>query len=197
MTITEVRIKLVEDREEHLLACCSITFDRAFVVRDLKIIQGTKGCFVSMPSRKLTDRCPQCGFKNHLRARFCNQCGCRLDGDRAARDAKGRAKLHADVAHPINTECRGVIQDAVLKAYVEEKERAQHPGYVSRDDDYDTGDADNTSLPTDAGVKGTQAPVGHTRTNPTVNRVHGHGHIPANPREEQPHNPNFGAGILD
>ena len=112
MVITEVRIKLMEDNNENerLQAFCSVTFDDAFVVRDLKIIEGTKGSFVAMPSRKLTDRCPQCGCKNHLRARFCNQCGAKLDEDRATRDADGRAKLHADIAHPINSACREVIQ---------------------------------------------------------------------------------------
>ena len=75
MVITEVRIKLMEDNNERLQAFCSVTFDDAFVVRDLKIIEGTKGSFVAMPSRKLTDRCSSCGCKNHLRARFCNQCG--------------------------------------------------------------------------------------------------------------------------
>ena len=58
MVITEVRIKLMEDNNERLQAFCSVTFDDAFVVRDLKIIEGTKGSFVAMPSRKLTDRCP-------------------------------------------------------------------------------------------------------------------------------------------
>ena len=104
MVITEVRIKLMEDNNENerLQAFCSVTFDDAFVVRDLKIIEGTKGSFVAMPSRKLTDRCPGCGSKNHLRARFCNACGGKLDEDRATRDADGRVKLHADIAHPIN-----------------------------------------------------------------------------------------------
>nr|MCU0705674.1 SpoVG family protein [Fimbriiglobus sp.] len=40
MTITEVRIKLCEQNSERLLAFCSVTFDHAFVVRDLKIIEG-------------------------------------------------------------------------------------------------------------------------------------------------------------
>src|SRR5438093_1138986 len=93
----------MEDNNERLLAFCSITFDDAFVIRDLKIIEGAKGSFVAMPSRKLTDRCPQCGCKNHLRARHCNQCGHKLDEDRATRDADGRAKLHADIAHPVNS----------------------------------------------------------------------------------------------
>ena len=78
MVITEVRIKLVEENNERLMAFCSITLDNAFVIRDLKIIEGTKGLFVAMPSRKLTDRCGRCGCKNHLRARFCNNCGGKL-----------------------------------------------------------------------------------------------------------------------
>jgi stage V sporulation protein G len=142
--ITEVRIKLMEDNNERLLAFCSVTFDDAFVVRDLKIIEGAKGSFVAMPSRKLTDRCPHCGYKNHLRARFCNQCGTKLDEDRATRDADGRAKLHADIAHPINSGCREVIQGAVLHAYKEEKERAKQPGYVCTYDDFDGGDYEDT-----------------------------------------------------
>jgi stage V sporulation protein G len=142
--ITEVRIKLMEDNNERLLAFCSITFDDMFVIRDLKIIEGGKGSFVAMPSRKLTDRCPQCGCKNHLRARYCNQCGHKLDEDRATRDADGRAKLHADIAHPINSACREVVQTAILKAYQEERERAKLPGYVSSYDDMD-GDGESYS----------------------------------------------------
>ncbi len=144
MVITEVRIKLMEDNNERLQAFCSVTFGDAFVVRDLKIIEGTKGPFVAMPSRKLTDRCPQCGCKNHLRARHCNQCGGRLDEERATRDADGRAKLHADIAHPINSACREIIQGAVLRAFQEEKERSKQPGYISRYDDYDGGEYEDS-----------------------------------------------------
>lgn len=148
MVITEVRIKLMEGghENERLQAFCSVTFDDAFVVRDLKIIEGTKGSFVAMPSRKLTDHCMQCGCKNHLRSRYCNQCGGKLDESRAMRDADGRVKLHADIAHPINSSCREVIQAAVLKAYQEEKERAKQPGYICRYDDYDS-DYDDSYLP--------------------------------------------------
>jgi stage V sporulation protein G len=138
VVITEVRIKLCEANSERLMAFCSVTFGGAFVVRDLKIIDGTRGVFVAMPSRKLTDRCGGCGFKNHLRARFCNGCGHRLDENRAGRDADGRAKLHADIAHPIHPRARQDIQDAVVKAYQDEKGRAAQPGYVCRYDDYDS-----------------------------------------------------------
>ncbi|REJ69285.1 MAG: stage V sporulation protein G [Planctomycetota bacterium] len=137
MEITEVRIKLMDDGSERLKAFCSITMDDCFVVRDLKIIEGTSGPFVAMPSRKLTAHCPQCGCKNHLRAAHCNQCGLRLKDDRAIRDEEGRAKLYADIAHPINSACREMIQQRVIEEYDNELERAKEPGYVSRYDEYD------------------------------------------------------------
>lgn len=138
MEITEVRIKLMENSDDRLQAFCSITFDNAFVVRDLKIIEGTNGPFVAMPSRKLTTHCPQCGYKNHLRAHYCNQCGGRLKEERSVRDADGRVKLYADIAHPINAHCREQIQTRVLAEFQAELERSQDPGYVSRyDEDYD------------------------------------------------------------
>jgi stage V sporulation protein G len=135
--ITEVRIKLMDEPGERLKAFCSITFDNSFVVRDLKIIEGASGPFVAMPSRKLTAHCPRCGMKNHLRAQYCNQCGNGLAADRLPLDADGRAKLYADIAHPINSACRELIQEAVVREYEEEVERAQHPDYVSRYDDFD------------------------------------------------------------
>jgi stage V sporulation protein G len=134
--ITEVRIKLMDDPQERLQAFCSITFDTCFVIRDLKIIEGAKGSFVAMPSRKLTDRCPQCHSKNHLRSLYCNQCGARLQEDRAAKDGEGRAKLYADIAHPINSRCREMIQAQVLRAFDEELVKSQLPGYVCTYDDY-------------------------------------------------------------
>lgn len=135
--VTEVRIKLMNDPHERLLAFCSVTFDGSFVVRDLKIIQGTKGAFVAMPSRKLTDHCPKCHGKNHLRARFCNECGAHMDEDRACgtTDA-GRAKLYADIAHPIHSECRESIQSAILAGYETELVRSRDANYVCSYDDY-------------------------------------------------------------
>lgn len=163
MVITEVRIKLVEENNERLMAFCSITLDNAFVIRDLKIIEGTKGLFVAMPSRKLTDRCPRCGCKNHLRARFCNNCGLHMDENRAPRDHEGRAKLHADIAHPINSTCREVMQQAIIKAYYDERERAKLPGYVCTYDDYDGGDFDYDTHAGYAGATGDGAKSGHFR----------------------------------
>ncbi len=136
MDITEVRIKLMEDPQERLQAFCSITFDHCFVIRDLKIIEGAKGSFVAMPSRKLTDRCPRCNTKNQLRALYCNQCGVHLLDDRAGKDADGRAKLYADIAHPINSRCRELIQKRVMDAFRDEQVKASQPGYVCTYDDY-------------------------------------------------------------
>jgi len=135
MRITEVRIKLTEETDDRLQAFCSVTFDDWFVVRDLKIIEGTNGPFVAMPSRKLTAHCPRCGSKNHLRANYCNQCGGKQDPDRAVRDNAGRAKLYADIAHPINSECREMIQVRVVMDYQKERELSRQPGYVSRYED--------------------------------------------------------------
>ena len=137
MEITEVRIKLMEEPGERLKAFCSITFDDAFVVRDLKIIEGSSGPFVAMPSRKLTSHCPYCGCKNHLKAAFCNQCGKRLRESLATTDEDGRAKLYADIAHPINSACREMIQNRVIEAFEEEMTQASLPGYTSRYDDFD------------------------------------------------------------
>jgi len=138
MQISEIRINLIENRSDRLKGFCSVTFDNAFVVRDLKIIEGANGYFVAMPSRKLTDHCHACGAKNHLRARFCNDCGARLDENRALQGRGGRTKLHADIAHPINSECRDMIQKKIAEAFKDELERSQKPGYVpDRLDDYD------------------------------------------------------------
>jgi stage V sporulation protein G len=166
--ITEVRIKLMDEPGERLKAFCSITFDNCFVVRDLKIIEGQTGPFVAMPSRKLTAHCPQCGMKNHLRAQFCNQCGSRQSQDRMPLDADGRAKLYADIAHPINSACRELIQECVVREYEEELERAKQPDYVSRYDDFemDYGDYRRSSP--------TSGPVNETRIDPPHERRGAH-----------------------
>jgi stage V sporulation protein G len=45
--------------------------------------------------------------------------------------------LYADIAHPINSLCREMIQDVVVTEYFEEIERAKQPGYISRYDDFE------------------------------------------------------------
>ncbi len=137
MEISEVRVKLVENKDDRLKAFCSITLDNEFVVRDIKIIEGTNGVFVAMPSRKMSDHCEKCGGKNHLRARYCNNCGASLPDNRAKKDLKGRMKLHADIAHPINADCRQKIQEKVTIAFNEEVEKSKQPGYRPMDLDED------------------------------------------------------------
>lgn len=218
MEITEVRIKLMEEAGDRLQAFCSITFDDCFVVRDLKIIEGTNGPFVAMPSRKLTSRCPQCGCKNHLRAAYCNQCGLRLKDDRAIRDDNGRAKLYADIAHPINSSCREKIQQRIIDSFQEEFKRSQLPGYVPSYDDFDHDGYDdyqneaNTS--TDGQTAGSPGSSENERSIPQATSTHpaSGGHAEDQPRG--PHKPptskssssparskargtgDFGAGIL-
>ena len=72
MEITEVRVRLVKDTNDRLKAVCSVTLDGEFVVRDVKVVEGTNGLFVAMPSRKLSAPGPKCRTQNHLRANHCN-----------------------------------------------------------------------------------------------------------------------------
>ena len=90
MEITDVRLRKIET-EGKLRAYVSITFDDSFVVHDLRVIDGTKGMFVAMPSKRLPN------------------------GD------------HKDIAHPINTEIREKIQNAVLDVYNRELEEVPQP----------------------------------------------------------------------
>jgi stage V sporulation protein G len=138
LEITEVRVKLAENQQERLLAFCTVTFDRGFVVRDVKVIEGLKGPFIAMPSRKVTGRCQKCGEKNHLKSRYCNNCGRKLDPPQAVDDGRGRPRLYVDIAHPINQKCRTLIEDNCIAAYRLELARSEQPGYVPHDlDDFD------------------------------------------------------------
>lgn len=162
MEVTEVKVKLVDIRTERLKAFCTITLDGEFVVRDIKVIEGGSGPFVAMPSRKLADKCPKCHSKNHLRARFCNECGGKLGENRIPKDSSGRIKLHADIAHPINPQSRQRIQHAVLDAYEHEQEHAKSPDYIppNLDDDVGTGYRTSHSAPpaSGSGDEGTSSP---------------------------------------
>ncbi|MDW7675279.1 MAG: septation regulator SpoVG [Bacillota bacterium] len=80
MNITDVRIRKV-NMDGKMKAIVSVTFDDAFVIHDVKVVEGQNGLFVAMPSRKTPE------------------------GE------------YRDIAHPISTNARSVIQDAVLKAY--------------------------------------------------------------------------------
>ncbi len=111
--ITEVKIFRKENRDKKLKAFATVTFDDCFVVRDLKVIEGSKGLFVAMPSRRVKEPCPNCGHRNVVRSKFCNNCGKPLQDNLNI----SREDEHRDIAHPINLECREMVQKAVLGAY--------------------------------------------------------------------------------
>lgn len=80
MKITDVRIRKV-DREGRMRAVASVVFNDEFVVHDIKIVEGERGLFIAMPSRKTNS------------------------GD------------FRDIAHPVTSEAREHIQNAVLEKY--------------------------------------------------------------------------------
>ena len=54
MQITDIRIRKIE-KEGKMKAVVSVTIDEEFVIHDIKIIEGDKGLFIAMPSRKSSD----------------------------------------------------------------------------------------------------------------------------------------------
>ena len=55
MNISDVRVRLIKKEDSKLKAVASITIDECFVIHDIKVLEGDKGVFVSMPSRKTPD----------------------------------------------------------------------------------------------------------------------------------------------
>jgi stage V sporulation protein G len=131
MKITEVRIFPKEDEDKKLRAFATVTFDDCFVVRDLKIIEGNKGLFVAMPSRRTKQACPRCRHRNVVHSQYCNQCGGKLGtGQEQERpldmdDAKLRQSEHKDIAHPITLEFREYIQKTVLDTYQSQRHQKE------------------------------------------------------------------------
>jgi len=123
MEITETRISIVERPNSRLRAYASVTFDNSFVVRDIRIIEGKKGLFVAMPSKKLQKQCPRCGFKNPITYRFCGSCGSALNPLPPQRLPLSRQ--HRDVAHPINTQFREYLEKKILEEYEKVKNSSQ------------------------------------------------------------------------
>ena len=80
MQITDVRVRKIE-KEGKMKAIVSITIDNEFVVHDIKVIEGEKGLFIAMPSRKAAD------------------------GE------------YRDIAHPINSGTRDMIQSVIHEKY--------------------------------------------------------------------------------
>ena len=122
MEITDIRVSLQPRSDNKLKAYATITLDHAFVVRNVKVIEGTKGLFVAMPSERVKETCPKCGFRNAVHSKFCNQCGGALHQAGQHEEHLGdtpeeRQAEHRDIAHPITVECREYIQKKVLEAY--------------------------------------------------------------------------------
>jgi len=123
MEITEVRIFLKDSPDKKLKAYATVTFDNAFVVRNIKVIEGTKGVFIAMPSRKIKQPCPKCNFKNEARSKYCNQCGGQLPfvSVPVGQEAMSVSNEQKDIAHPITQSFRDCLQKKVLEAFEQEK----------------------------------------------------------------------------
>jgi stage V sporulation protein G len=177
MEITEVQVKLIGNGDERLKASCTLVVDGEFVIRDVKIIDGTSGLFVAMPSRKLTDHCPRCGTKNHLRAAYCNGCGAKLDEDRGNQRG-GAQQMHVEIAHPINSNCRQRLHERVITAYEDAR--------AARAANSDPASSDRTAAPgASAKPVASQPPTG----------AHDPESNPA-PRDSVATNDDFGAGLV-
>lgn len=128
MEITEVRVFLKDSADKKLKAYATVTFDNVFVVRNIKVIQGSNGVFIAMPSRKVKHPCPKCSFKNELRSRYCNQCGAQLlvpVVPSAVSENNAQAE-HKDIAHPVTQEFREKLQKKVLAAFDLEGKKGPH-----------------------------------------------------------------------
>jgi len=126
MEITEVRVFLKDSPDKKLKAYVTVTFDNTFVVRNIKVIEGTSGLFIAMPSRKIKQPCHKCAFKNELRSKYCNQCGTQLPltSQPIGQVGTSNAQLeHKDIAHPITQPFREYLQKRILEAYEQEKAR--------------------------------------------------------------------------
>jgi stage V sporulation protein G len=131
MDITDIRIHIPEvrrgrrDNTNKVLAYCTVTIGDAFVVRGLRLVDTAEGILLSMPSRKLDDPCPACNRHNRLTARYCNECGGKLDPERMGRKVDGspiltrdeRRQLYEDIAHPVDWRARDEVENAILAEY--------------------------------------------------------------------------------
>ncbi|MDD2751880.1 MAG: septation protein SpoVG family protein [Candidatus Omnitrophica bacterium] len=125
MEITEVKVFLKDSPDKKLKAYVTVTFDNAFVVRNIKVIEGTKGVFIAMPSRKIKQPCPKCNFKNEARSKYCNQCGGQLPfvSLPVGQETTSASNEQKDIAHPITQSFRDYLQKRVLEAFESEKSK--------------------------------------------------------------------------
>lgn len=124
MEITEVKIFLKDSPDKKLRAYATVTFDNVFVVRNIKVIEGSSGLFIAMPSKKIKQPCIKCNFKNEARSKYCNQCGIQLpqsDRPLTGEIAVNIQAEHKDIAHPITQSFREYLQKRVLEVFEQEK----------------------------------------------------------------------------
>ncbi len=129
MQITEVKVFPRVRGDRKLKAYVTVTFDDSFVVRNVKVIEGNKGLFVAMPSRKVQRPCSRCRRSNPVSSRFCNYCGVALESGRQW-EADSKQQETKDIAHPINQEFRAYLEKSVLDAYEEESKKQPQPNDV-------------------------------------------------------------------
>jgi len=138
MDITEVRVFLKDSPDKKLKAYATVTFDNAFVVRNIKVIEGSGGLFIAMPSRKLKTPCPKCGFRNEVKSKYCNQCATQLPAVvkplTSEQEGDGSQSEHRDIAHPITQTFRDYLQKKVLEAF--EAEKVKGPSAASRQTEF-------------------------------------------------------------
>jgi len=82
-----------------------------------------------MPSKKIYESCPKCGKKNPIRNNFCGKCGIRLNPKRM-----DKREEHRDIAHPINSQTREYIQNAVIGEY---KKSLESSGSQQHSEDFE------------------------------------------------------------
>lgn len=132
MEITEIRVFLKEGQDKKLKAYVTITFDDVFVVRNIKVIQGSEALFIAMPSRKVKNTCPRCHFRNEVGSRYCGHCGAGISSAvEPMRTADAKAE-HRDIAHPITQQFRDHLQVKILEAYKREVATGKRPNSFSQ-----------------------------------------------------------------
>ncbi len=110
MTITEVRFHYPPQPDKRVLAYVTVTIDNDLAIHDIRLIQGEDRPFVSMPSRKPTIHCGQCGKKHATEDHYCPACGYELP--------EPPAELRrCDIVHPINAKTRQLLEASIIRAY--------------------------------------------------------------------------------
>ena len=120
MEITEIRVFQKEGQDKKLKAYATVTFDNSFVVRNIKVIQGSSGLFIAMPSRKMKRLCQKCHFKNEIGSKFCSHCGAAIKSENQNAELSDAKAEHRDIAHPITQQFREYLQTKILEAYEKE-----------------------------------------------------------------------------